>query len=110
MKKLVLESTSPFQGLPELVAYREGLFEQEGLQIEWADRDEAGVKEVARDANGYSVRSIQSAAGITAPKRTGRGSPPARPRHPIAAAPRVSRGGPGAEGRGPAPRHDGATG
>jgi NitT/TauT family transport system substrate-binding protein len=44
MKKLVLETTSPFQGLPELVAYREGLFEQEGLAIEWADRDEAGVK------------------------------------------------------------------
>jgi len=44
MKKLVLETTSPFQGLPELVAYREGLFEREGLAIEWADRDEAGVK------------------------------------------------------------------
>jgi NitT/TauT family transport system substrate-binding protein len=44
MKKLVLETTSPFQGLPELVAYREGLFEKEGLIIEWADRDEAGVK------------------------------------------------------------------
>ena len=44
MKTLVLESTSPFQGLPELVAYREGLFEKEGLSIEWADRDEAGVK------------------------------------------------------------------
>jgi NitT/TauT family transport system substrate-binding protein len=44
MKKLVLETTSPFQGLPELVAYREDLFEQEGLAIEWADRDEAGVK------------------------------------------------------------------
>ena len=39
MKKLVLESTAPFQGLPELVAYDEGLFEQEGFQIEWADRD-----------------------------------------------------------------------
>jgi NitT/TauT family transport system substrate-binding protein len=51
MKKLVLESTSPFQGLPELVAYNEGLFENEGTQIEWADRDEAGVKEVARDEN-----------------------------------------------------------
>jgi NitT/TauT family transport system substrate-binding protein len=51
MKKLVLESTSPFQGLPELVAYNEGLFENEGIQIEWADRDEAGVKEVARDEN-----------------------------------------------------------
>ena len=44
MKKLVLETTSPFQGLPELVAYKEGLFEKEGLAIEWADRDEAGVK------------------------------------------------------------------
>src|SRR4051812_21634241 len=44
MKKLVLESTSPFQGLPELVAYDEGLFEKEGLIIEWADRDEAGIK------------------------------------------------------------------
>jgi NitT/TauT family transport system substrate-binding protein len=44
MTKLVLETTSPFQGLPELVAYREGLFEKEGIEIEWADRDEAGVK------------------------------------------------------------------
>jgi len=39
MKKLVLETTAPFQGLPELVAYDEGLFEKEGLAIEWADRD-----------------------------------------------------------------------
>ena len=45
MKKLVLETTSPFQGLPELVAYDEGLFEREGLLIEWAERDEAGVKQ-----------------------------------------------------------------
>src|ERR1700686_1825754 len=44
MQKLILETTSPFQGLPELVAYQEGLFEREGLIIEWADRDEAGVK------------------------------------------------------------------
>src|SRR5438874_9873662 len=44
MKKLILESTSPFQGLPELVAFDEGLFAKEGLAIEWADRDEAGVK------------------------------------------------------------------
>jgi NitT/TauT family transport system substrate-binding protein len=43
-KKLVLETTSPFQGLPELVAYDEGLFEREGLEVEWADRDEAGMK------------------------------------------------------------------
>ena len=29
-KKLVLETTAPFQGLAELVAYDEGLFEKEG--------------------------------------------------------------------------------
>ena len=39
MKKLVLETTAPFQGLPELVAYDEGLFAKEGLQVEWANRD-----------------------------------------------------------------------
>src|SRR5437764_15468062 len=44
MKRLILETTSPFQGLPELVAYEEGLFEKEGILVEWADRDEAGVK------------------------------------------------------------------
>src|ERR1700728_2887891 len=42
MKKLVLETTAPFQGLPELVAYDEGWCAKEGLEIEWADR-EAGV-------------------------------------------------------------------
>jgi NitT/TauT family transport system substrate-binding protein len=44
MKKLVLETTAPFQGLPELVAYDEGLFAQEGLAIEWADRDQGVEK------------------------------------------------------------------
>ena len=39
MKTLVLETTSPFQGLPELVAYEEGLFEKEGLRIEWVERE-----------------------------------------------------------------------
>ena len=43
MKKLILETTAPFQGLPELVAYDEGLFAKEGLEIAWADR-EAGVE------------------------------------------------------------------
>ena len=38
-RKLVLETTAPFQGLAELAAYDEGLFEKEGLAIEWADRD-----------------------------------------------------------------------
>ena len=47
MQKLVLETTAPFQGLPELVAYDEGLFEKEGLAIEWADR-EAGAEKKTR--------------------------------------------------------------
>ena len=41
MKKLVLETTAPFQGLPELVAFEEGLFEREGLAIEWVEREAA---------------------------------------------------------------------
>jgi NitT/TauT family transport system substrate-binding protein len=39
MKKLVLETTAPFQGLPELVADQEGLFAKEGLEIEWVERE-----------------------------------------------------------------------
>jgi NitT/TauT family transport system substrate-binding protein len=46
MQKLVLETTAPFQGLPELVAYDEGLFAKEGLQIEWADRELGVAKKV----------------------------------------------------------------
>lgn len=49
MKKLVLETTAPFQGLPELVAYHEGLFEEEGLEVEWVDRDKGNVQVVRRD-------------------------------------------------------------
>jgi NitT/TauT family transport system substrate-binding protein len=54
MKRLVLESTAPFQGLPELVAYEEGLFEKEGLAVEWADRDK-GVEK-------------KTETGVTSPK------------------------------------------
>src|ERR1700742_993069 len=46
MKRLVLETTAPFQGLPELVAYDEGLFEKEGLAVSWADRDQGVEKKV----------------------------------------------------------------
>jgi NitT/TauT family transport system substrate-binding protein len=46
MKKLVLETTAPFQGLPELVAYDEGLFANEGLDIEWADREKGVEKKL----------------------------------------------------------------
>src|SRR5215469_5277112 len=54
MKKLVLETTAPFQGLPELVAYDEGLFAREGLEVEWADR-EKGVEK-------------KTDTGVTSPK------------------------------------------
>jgi NitT/TauT family transport system substrate-binding protein len=50
MRTLVLETTHPFQGLPELVAYDEGLFEKEGLLVEWVDRDQgAQIKGVEFD-------------------------------------------------------------
>src|ERR1043165_794733 len=39
MKKLVLETTAPFQGLPELVADQEGPFAKEARTIEWAERE-----------------------------------------------------------------------
>ena len=57
MKKLILESTAPFQGLPELVADAEGLFAKEGLTIEWVDRDIGVEKKVQTD--------ITSPAGVT---------------------------------------------
>ena len=43
MKKLVLETTAPFQGLPELVADDEGLFAAEELVVEWVDRNAGPV-------------------------------------------------------------------
>ena len=49
MKKLVLETTAPFQGLPELVAYDEGLFAKEGLEIEWVDREQGVEKKLRVD-------------------------------------------------------------
>ena len=49
MRKLVLETTAPFQGLPELVAYDEGLFAREGLAVEWADREKDVEKKTRTD-------------------------------------------------------------
>ena len=43
-KTLRLESTAPFQGLPELVAHDEGLFAAEGLEIEWTKRGQDAPK------------------------------------------------------------------
>jgi NitT/TauT family transport system substrate-binding protein len=56
MKKLVLETTAPFQGLPELVAYDEGLFASEGLAIEWADREKDVEKKT--DINVISPKGV----------------------------------------------------
>jgi NitT/TauT family transport system substrate-binding protein len=47
MKTLRLETTAPFQGLPELVADKEGLFEKEGIKVVWEDVD-AGVDRSAK--------------------------------------------------------------
>ena len=49
MITLRLENTAPFQGLAELVADKEGLFEKEGIHIEWVDRDSGVKKEVRTD-------------------------------------------------------------
>jgi NitT/TauT family transport system substrate-binding protein len=63
MKTLRLETTAPFQGLAELVAYDEGLFEKEGLRIEWADR-EKGVDKTPQlhvtDVTGKGVNRFSS--------------------------------------------------
>jgi len=59
MKKLVLETTAPFQGLPELVAFDEGLFEKEGLLVEWADRDQGAAKK---------IQSAVTSPAVTSPK------------------------------------------
>jgi NitT/TauT family transport system substrate-binding protein len=54
MKPLVLETTAPFQGLPELVAYDEGLFEHEGLRVSWVDRDVGVAKKVDRTLTSHT--------------------------------------------------------
>ena len=56
-RKLVLESTSPFQGLPELVAYDEGLFAAQGLDVEFVPRGENAPRQADRtitSANGLN--------------------------------------------------------
>ena len=47
-KTLQLETTAPFQGLPELVAYQEGLFAAEGLTVEFIRRGEKAPVQVDR--------------------------------------------------------------
>ena len=66
MKKLVLETTSPFQGLPELVAYDEGLFKIEGLLVEWAE--ELGCPPPTIDSR--IKRGMTEEEAVTAPLLT----------------------------------------
>ena len=78
MKKLVLETTAPFQGLPELVAYDEGLFEKEGLAVEWADREKGVEKKVEVNVTvekGCVIVTVtDDGVGVPpAPTRRGRG-------------------------------------
>ncbi len=47
-KRLELETTAPFQGLPELVAYDEGLFAAEGLDVTFVPRGEHAPTRVDR--------------------------------------------------------------
>jgi len=63
MKKLVLETTAPFQGLPELVAFDEGLFEAEGLHIEWADRDKGVEKKTEANVTSQKGQNPFSSHG-----------------------------------------------
>ncbi len=51
MKTLRLETTAPFQGLPELVADREGLFADQGIAIDWIERDAGNNKTVNTGVN-----------------------------------------------------------
>ncbi|HEY7556114.1 MAG TPA: hypothetical protein VIH18_15035 [Candidatus Binatia bacterium] len=59
MKRLRLETTAPFQGLAELVAYDEGLFENEGLQIEWMDRENGLDK--SPDHSSFAIQLVNNA-------------------------------------------------
>lgn len=72
MAKLQLETTAPFQGLPELVAYNEGLFAAEGLDVEFVARGENAPTQVdrtmtsARGANAFGSHGSSVEAGKAA--------------------------------------------
>jgi NitT/TauT family transport system substrate-binding protein len=60
-RTLVLENTLPFQGLPELVAYNEGLFAAEGLEVTWVDRTRGAPKQTDRSITNWNqVSSLNS--------------------------------------------------
>jgi len=58
MKTLRLETTAPFQGLAELVAYNEGLFAKEGIEIEWMDREKGVDKRPQLDCTDVTGKGV----------------------------------------------------
>ena len=64
-KKLRLESTAPFQGLPELVAQDEGLFAAEGLDVEFVRRGENAPQAVDRSITDPELVSAFASHGST---------------------------------------------
>ena len=66
LKKLRLETTAPFQGLPELVAYEEGLFEAEGLEIEWIPRGQSAPAKADRNVTDWNEVSAFGSHGSAA--------------------------------------------
>ncbi len=65
-KKLILESTAPFQGLPELVAFNEGLFAGEGLEVEFVPRGENAPTRVDATITSHTAANAFGSHGSSA--------------------------------------------
>jgi NitT/TauT family transport system substrate-binding protein len=64
--KLVLETTAPFQGLPELVAYNEGLFAAEGVEVEFIKRGENAPTKVDPSITSHNAANAFASHGSSA--------------------------------------------
>ncbi len=64
--KLVLETTAPFQGLPELVAHNEGLFAAEGLDVEFVRRAENAPTKVDPTITSHTAANAFASHGSSA--------------------------------------------
>ena len=64
-RKLILEKTAPFQGLPELVALDEGLFAAEGLDVEFVEREQNALEATRTDVNDPTGLNQFSSHGAT---------------------------------------------
>src|SRR6266508_5885985 len=67
-EKLILENTMPLQGLPELVAFNEGLFAAEGRDIEWVDRNRTAPTQTDRTITDANLVSSLSGHGSASEK------------------------------------------